>query len=70
MQAAAVGPQGRFTPPDAIWIALWDGDATLSDGALRWPLTSGPSSTRAASPDRRRDHADIDSDIVGGPLAR
>ena len=27
-----------FTPPDALWIALWDGVATLNDGYLSWPL--------------------------------
>ena len=60
-----------FTPPDAVWIALWDNVASLNDGTLTWPL-----------PDRSKQYAgnvnatvggitlNIDKDFVGGPLAR
>jgi hypothetical protein len=71
IQAAAVAKTPGFTPPDAIWFALWDNVATLSDGTLDWPLT-----------DRSKQYLgnvnrtiggitlDIDKDIVGGPVAR
>jgi hypothetical protein len=70
MQRALVKTPG-FTPPDAIWIALWDGVRTLNDGRLGWPLS-----------DRIKQYAgivdatvggielNIDKDVVGGPLAR
>jgi hypothetical protein len=70
MQMAAAEHIAGFTPPDAIWIALWDNKATLSDGNLVWPLS-----------DRAKQYAgnvtetvdgitlDIDKDIVGGPVA-
>jgi Domain of unknown function (DUF1906) len=70
MQAAAVGRTAGFTPPDAIWIALWDNVSSLSDGNLTWPLT-----------DRAKQYAgnvnqtiggvtmNIDRDLVGGPVA-
>lgn len=66
---AAAGNKG-FTPPDAIWIALWDGSASLSDGSLVWPLSM-----------RSKQYAgninaavggitlNIDKDFVGGPVA-
>ena len=38
MQAAAAAGKPGFTQPDAIWIALWDGRATLDDGTLDWPI--------------------------------
>ena len=59
------------TRPDAIWIALWDGRATLDDGILDWPLA-----------DRAKQYAgnlswtvggitlSIDQDVVAAPLAR
>jgi hypothetical protein len=71
MQAAAVAGQAGFTRPDAIWIALWDGKATLDDGALDWPIG-----------DREKQYAgnlngtvggitlSIDRDAVAGPMAR
>jgi len=71
MQAAATAKTAGFTAPDALWIARWDGDATLSDGPLGWPLdeqskqywgnTTGTVGGITLS---------IDDDIVGGPLAR
>ena len=71
MQAAAVAGKAGFTRPDAIWIALWDGRATLDDGTLDWPIG-----------DRAKQYAgnlhgtvggitlSIDQDVVAGPLAR
>jgi Domain of unknown function (DUF1906) len=71
MQAAAAAGQAGFTKPDAIWIALWDGRATLDDGTLDWPIG-----------DRAKQYAgnlnatvggitlSIDQDVVAGPLAR
>ena len=71
MQAAVTARTAGFTPPDAIWIALWDHDATLQDGTLSWPLderskqywgnTSGTVGGITMS---------IDDDLAGGPLAR
>ena len=70
----AGGRRGRpagFTRPDAIWIALWDGKATLDDGTLDWPIG-----------DREKQYAgnlygtvggitlSIDRDVVAGPMAR
>jgi hypothetical protein len=71
MQAAAVAGKAGFTRPDAIWIALWDGKATLDDGTLDWPIG-----------DREKQYAgnlhgtvggitlSIDRDVVAGPMAR
>ncbi len=71
MQAAAVAGTAGFTRPDAIWIALWDGKATLDDGSLDWPIG-----------DREKQYAgnlngtvggitlSIDRDVVAGPMAR
>ena len=71
MQAAAASGLAGFTRPDAIWIALWDGKATLDDGTLDWPIG-----------DREKQYAgdlygtvggitlSIDRDIVAGPMAR
>jgi hypothetical protein len=71
MQAAAAAGQPGFTRPDAIWIALWDGRATLDDGTLDWPIG-----------DREKQYAgnlygtvggitlSIDRDVVAGPMAR
>jgi hypothetical protein len=71
MQSGAVNKTPGFTPPDAIWIALWNGVASLKDGTLTWPMD-----------DRSKQYAgnvnatiggvtlNIDRDLVGGPLAR
>ena len=71
MQAATIAKKPGFTPPDAVWFALWDGVSSLSDGSLAWPLA-----------DRAKQYSgnvyatvggitlNIDRDIVGGPLAR
>jgi len=69
MQAAATSVPPGFTPPEAIWIALWDNVSSLRDGALSWPLTA-----------RAKQFAgnvnqtiggitlNIDKDLVGGPM--
>jgi len=71
MQKAAATGKAGFTKPDAIWIARWDGNATLDDGTLDWPIG-----------DRAKQYAgnlhgtvggitlSIDKDVVAGPLAR
>jgi hypothetical protein len=71
MQTAVTAKTAGFTPPDALWIALWDHHATLQDGTLSWPLderskqywgnTTGTVGGITLS---------IDDDLVGGPLAR
>jgi hypothetical protein len=70
MQAAAASKTSGFTPPDAVWIALWDNVSSLNDGNLAWPLT-----------DRVKQYSgnvnqtiggitmNIDRDLVGGPVA-
>jgi hypothetical protein len=70
MQAAAARKIVDFTPPDAVWIALWDNNPSLIDGTLCWPLS-----------DRTKQYSgginatvggitmNIDKDIVGGPVA-
>jgi hypothetical protein len=71
MQSGAVKKLPGFTPPTAVWVALWDNVASLNDGTLTWPL-----------PDRSKQYSgnvnttvggitlNIDRDFVGGPLAR
>jgi hypothetical protein len=71
MQAAVTTKTAGFTAPKALWIALWDNNATLNDGSLSWPLderskqywgnTTGTVGGITLS---------IDEDIVGGPMAR
>ena len=71
MQKAVATGKAGFTKPDAVWIARWDGKATLDDGTLNWPIG-----------DRAKQYAgnlhgtvggitlSIDKDVVAGPLAR
>jgi hypothetical protein len=65
------GHNPGFTPPAALWIALWDGIASLNGDRLAWPLTerskqySGNATVRVGGI-----RLNIDKDIVGGPLAR
>ena len=49
MQAAAAAGLAGFTRPDAIWIALWDGKATLDDGTLDWPIGDREKQSAATS---------------------
>ena len=71
MQSGAVTKTPGFTPPDAIWIALWDNVASLNDGTLTWPLSArskqyGGNATATVGGVT----LSIDGDVVGGPLAR
>jgi len=70
VEAATAGGMVGFTPPDAVWVALWDNNPSLN-GSLAWPMS-----------DRSKQYAgnanvtvggitlEIDKDIVGGPVAR
>lgn len=70
MQAAVAARTPGFTPPDAIWFALWDNDPTLSDGSLSWPLTERSKQYAGnVSATIRGITLNVDKDIVGGPLA-
>jgi len=70
MQSGAVKKTPGFTPPSAIWIALWDNVASLNDGTLTWPL-SARSKQYAGSVNATIGGVtlNIDRDFVGGPLA-
>jgi hypothetical protein len=74
MQAATLAKTPGFTPPDAVWVAQWDGVASLSAaglGSLTWPLA-----------DRNKQYEgnlwktvggvtlNIDQDLAGGPLGQ
>jgi hypothetical protein len=71
MEAAAVKRVAGFTPPDAIWIALWDNKPSLPGGDPFWPLS-----------DQAKQYAgnvtasyggitlNVDKDAVAGPMAR
>lgn len=71
MQHAVVNKASGFTPPTALWFALWDNKPTLSDGTLAWPVA-----------DRSKQYAgnvnatvkgvtlNVDKDVVGGLVAR
>jgi hypothetical protein len=69
MQAAAVARRAGFTPPQAVWTALWDGQATLGTGSPPWPLTErnkqyiGPHDMTIGG-----FTLSIDTDLVGGPV--
>ena len=66
-----IGRNRGFTPPDAIWVALWDGVASLGGDNLAWPLTerskqySGNATVTVGGIT-----LNIDRDIVDGPVAR
>jgi Domain of unknown function (DUF1906) len=71
MQKAAVAKRPGFTPPDAVWFALWDSVFSLQDVTLPWGLDK-----------RNKQYAgnvnvtvgkirlNIDRDLVDGPVAR
>jgi hypothetical protein len=71
MQKAAIAKRPGFTPPKAVWFALWDNVFSLADGTLRWGLNR-----------RNKQYAgnvnvtvgkirlNIDRDLVDGPVAR
>jgi hypothetical protein len=71
VQTAAAARTAGFTPPRAVWIALWDDKATLQDGNLAWPVTARDkqySGNVNASISGYK--LNIDKDYVGGPVAR
>jgi hypothetical protein len=71
MEAAAVSHRQGFTPPKAIWIALWDLRRTLSDGRLIWPAADRSKQYVGAHFQRVGGITlDIDTDWVEGPVAR
>jgi glycoside hydrolase-like protein len=71
MQAALMAKTVGFTAPDALWIASWDGVATLSDGSLGWPLDERSKQYWGnATGTVGGITLSIDEDIVGGPMAR
>jgi hypothetical protein len=69
VQAAAVAKPAGFTPPQALWTALWDGRATLGAGTPPWPLTArnkqyiGPRDMTLGG-----FTLNIDTDLIGGPV--
>jgi hypothetical protein len=69
LNAAARAKHPRVTPK-AVWIALWDGNKSLADGKLAWPVTDR--AKQYAGPHEQRiggTTLDIDSDYVDGPTA-
>jgi hypothetical protein len=71
MQAAVTAKTAGFTAPDALWIALWDGVASLSDGSLSWPLDERSKQYLGnATATVGGITLSIDDDMVGGPMAR
>ena len=61
----------RFRRPQAVWYALWNGRGTLSASRLSWPQDRrakqylGPHNSKIGGYT-----LNIDSDVVGGPVAR
>jgi hypothetical protein len=71
LSAAAVAKTAGFAPPDAVWIALWDNNATLSGGTLQWPRTErNKQYTGSVTVTLGGFTLNVDKDIVGGPVAR
>jgi len=60
-----------FTPPDAIWVALWDGIASLNGDQLAWPMTERSKQyTGNVNVTVGGITLNVDKDIVDGPVAR
>jgi len=71
IESAAVARNPGFTPPNAIWIALWDKRPTLSDGSLVWPLSARAKQYAGnVNATYKGITLTVDKDIVGGPVAR
>jgi hypothetical protein len=71
LNAAAKRKASGFTAPKAIWIALWDGEKSLTGGGLIWPVTDR--AKQYLGPENRTIGGvtlNIDSDFVGGPTAK
>jgi hypothetical protein len=70
MQAAAAASRPGFTPPQAVWVAWWDGRRTLADAGLTaWPPDArdkqylGPRNVTIGG-----FTLNIDTDLVAGPV--
>jgi hypothetical protein len=71
MQTAAAAKTASFTPPDAVWIALWDDVPSLNVGSLVWPLADRVKQYSGNVTETVKGFTmAIDKDIVGGPVAR
>jgi hypothetical protein len=71
MQKAAVAKRPGFTPPDAVWFALWDSVFSLQDGTLRWGLDERNKQYAGnVSVTVGKIRLNIDRDLVDGPVAR
>jgi hypothetical protein len=71
IQLATTAHRRGFTPPQAIWYALWNRRRVLGDVRLSWP--QGQRSKQYIGPHNARVGAitmNIDSDFVEGPTAR
>ena len=67
---SALAQNRRFTPPQAIWYALWDGRGNLG-GNLAWPKDSQAKQFQGPHNSTIGGYTlDIDTDIVDGPVAR
>jgi len=71
IQEWTTGHNPGFTPPDAIWVAVWDGVPSLAGDQLAWPLTERSKQySGSANVTVGGITLNIDKDIVGGPVAR
>lgn len=71
LNSAAKRKVAGFTPPQAVWVALWDGQQNLNGGGLVWPAADRAKQYRG--PENRTIGGvtlNIDSDYVGGPTAK
>lgn len=70
MQRASAARTVNFTAPNAVWFALWDKKATLSDGNLSWPVSMRDKQYAGnVSATVGGITLNVDKDIVGGPVA-
>jgi hypothetical protein len=66
-----VADRRAFTPPQAVWYALWDDRREVDDGGLHWPR--GERSKQYLGPHNLTIGGitmNIDTDLVDGPTAR
>jgi hypothetical protein len=71
LQWASVADRRAFTPPQAVWYALWDDRREVDDGGLHWPR--GERSKQYLGPHNLTIGGitmNIDTDLVDGPTAR
>jgi hypothetical protein len=70
IQEWKVSANPGFTPPDAIWIALWDDVPSFAGDQLAWPLTERSKQyTGNANVTVGGITLNIDKDLVDGPVA-